>query len=1658
MYQSQETHFYKYQTKDKVEIKDDGYWYINDVKSGKAQGPEGPRGSSIKKIDTWVRRLSYADWTTPAENKDSAYTEIGHEELWWDYEEGYRGDNGDIEVGDLAYLVGEVTDRQFDDGQPQTVIIYGEVTRVIPIVDAGSIHVSGVQMKTTQVVWGGQQGKRGPQGDAPCVLSLTNDQEVIAKNNAGTYISTFPIECYGSLYQGKIEVSTGVTYKWTTPGGETIEDDSLIIEENIYSGEKYGSGNYTLTATYDGVTYTKVFKVTEITSQVDYSLIVPSIANITHASQSFAVKVLKTGKGYATDDDDTEILEGPGEHDIKIWVDGTEWGVTDNNWNNITVDKQTKITLKNAEGTITWDEEIIEVVTDGTLIGRNLLLNTGATGKNITVVGSNISIAGCSPSLNNGVLQLTSSNIDSEEIFYRFMDPTSSQNTFYSLDPTKIYTFSGKVKGSIQNNASELIKPYVAIRYGSYLNGWGFDTQTTLLEGASTTWIPFSAQVKIAEGTTGFYLSLQIYHTRNNSTPFSCTYQFKDLKLEEGNVATQWSPAPEDVAAEINTINALIGSVQTDLQNQIDGAISSWFEDNAPKPQKINGTIESEANYPANQWTSDDEQIKHEGDLYYDKESGQCYRWVCDKVGNAHGYHYWTLIQDNAIAEALEAANDAQATADGKMTVFSDENLPANDSVQTGDLWIPSVDYSSYKQGKVYKCTVTGSGESRQISWDEIKYTDDTAANAAQKAADNAQKAADDANNQYTTLSGDISSAGTIFQSGLSKTTSKDIINKFELAASSIIVYNKDTDDDNIIFKAESSKDKNGNYVAGGAVYLAGWTATEDQLTNTPENTTIGQANTFGIYPKGISNDSLHDSFKWYGQMDAGDSWIMSAGQNFGLTKNGVLYANKGRIGNMAIGDIASKNDVTVGRNLAKKSAISAFNGTISESEYHYTITKTDANAGLKVNSSIFTVGKNYVISYKFTITKGTGINSISGHCQQQITKVVLDGVTQETGSYPNSGFVLSDKNPGVEHSLVLYMKYTGTGVDNNFYIQPERNTTGNIEEFIVWDLKVEEGEVRSPWIVPFEDQLSPEATGNYSWQFSPSQGIKMWNGAQTTANEVFKIDDDGLSVKGKIIATSLELGTNKISTDNISGLSNIATSGDYDDLSNKPSIPTSITDLTNGREVMYDGDVQISTSTTGGITTQTITYGANTYTTKTSTDGKYVLTDVGLGKGSNSPSATSEGSYFCVSTEGLLKANNAIINGTIYATNGTFSGKIVAEEGDIGGINIVNDGLASSKDSITNWALSSSGLSFNTENSVIQFNGFQIKNEDSSKSIIQATNELKLQGSGASLSFIPLQGSTLYVALYMVYTETGAWPLKLEYCNMTLKLVDKDYNEQVSDVTRTFSFTFERGNNGEFTRNFTIKAGDSSSNTIEEPFDDLSGNLYVKLNDTQWKSLFTMPQKDKVTRKNTIKTIYSPNSHKIQCTGDLLGDDKSSLGNETNPWKSSTINTLNIRTAIRGDGTKLQFYSYPEGSTQSGTIIFNQLEYTSSGVSDVRKKKNIEPLPYEYELLFDDLRPTRYKYIDGTSDRYHTGYIAQEVVESLQKCQLTTKDFAAVVLQDPGEETEVWQLRRDEFVALNTWQIQKLKPRVSALEQTITNYEARISTLEKQIQNLTNT
>ena len=141
----------------------------------------------------------------------------------------------------------------------------------------------------------------------------------------------------------------------------------------------------------------------------------------------------------------------------------------------------------------------------------------------------------------------------------------------------------------------------------------------------------------------------------------------------------------------------------------------------------------------------------------------------------------------------------------------------------------------------------------------------------------------------------------------------------------------------------------------------------------------------------------------------------------------------------------------------------------------------------------------------------------------------------------------------------------------------------------------------------------------------------------------------------------------------------------------------------------------------------------------------------------------------------------------------------------------------------------------------------------------------------------------------------------------------------------------------------------------------------------------------------------------------------------------------------------------YSSGKIVGTWTVTGTLKGNSSGtiVSDVNKKNTIQLIDEQYSLAFDNFHPVTYKYNDGTSDRLHTGFIAQEVKKALDTANISTKDFAGLVIFDQGESTEEWTLRYEEFIALNTWQIQKAKSRITELEN-------KVAELKTQIQNLT--
>ena len=170
----------------------------------------------------------------------------------------------------------------------------------------------------------------------------------------------------------------------------------------------------------------------------------------------------------------------------------------------------------------------------------------------------------------------------------------------------------------------------------------------------------------------------------------------------------------EEIANEESetVLNDFVDSVYTptitNLQNQIDGQIETWFYNYIPTAE----------NYPASEWTTDTEKDKHLGDLFYVVDNaeygGQAYRWA--KIGTDY---LWDYVEDTAVVKALADAATAKDTADQKRRVFVTTPYPPYD---VGDLWVGD------DTSDMMRCQVSRqSGNYVSTDWIKaVKYTDDT--------------------------------------------------------------------------------------------------------------------------------------------------------------------------------------------------------------------------------------------------------------------------------------------------------------------------------------------------------------------------------------------------------------------------------------------------------------------------------------------------------------------------------------------------------------------------------------------------------------------------------------------------------------------------------------------------------------------------------------------------------------------------------------------------------------------------------------------------------------------------------------------------------------------------------------------------------------------
>ena len=101
---------------------------------------------------------------------------------------------------------------------------------------------------------------------------------------------------------------------------------------------------------------------------------------------------------------------------------------------------------------------------------------------------------------------------------------------------------------------------------------------------------------------------------------------------------------------------------------------------------------------------------------------------------------------------------------------------------------------------------------------------------------------------------------------------------------------------------------------------------------------------------------------------------------------------------------------------------------------------------------------------------------------------------------------------------------------------------------------------------------------------------------------------------------------------------------------------------------------------------------------------------------------------------------------------------------------------------------------------------------------------------------------------------------------------------------------------------------------------------------------------------------------------------------------KKNGIKTIRISTE--------QIYSKDNSFLDKVNEVINHIRQYKNSLKIYQNIKSLD----EYDDVFMSLNPTAFKYNNGTSDRFHFGFKAQDVKDSFLNNNFSTKDFGGFV------------------------------------------------------------
>ncbi len=319
----------------------------------------------------------------------------------------------------------------------------------------------------------------------------------------------------------------------------------------------------------------------------------------------------------------------------------------------------------------------------------------------------------------NGAYKDTLSEIQSQldgksEVWYQATDPSLNWTTRQNV--AWLDTNGEKILDTDGNEIILIWESEKAIHNGDLWYNTSNNTQWIYQNGNwEPTSIPDSLLDKI-DGKSQVFVKEPVPPYELNDIYFTGTEILVCISSRETGEYNVSDWTKKDNYTDDTALTEFIQNVYTDdiakIQESLDGQIMTYFYDYTP-------TLD---NLPASDWKTEEDRTNHEGDLFYNKTDKRSYRFF--KKDNVWT---WDLVLDPEVNKALEQAQAAQDTADGKRRVFVTTPSAPYD---VGDLWVQG------ESGDIMRCRIAKAEGKEYDSADWIKaskYTDDTKAEAVEK-------------------------------------------------------------------------------------------------------------------------------------------------------------------------------------------------------------------------------------------------------------------------------------------------------------------------------------------------------------------------------------------------------------------------------------------------------------------------------------------------------------------------------------------------------------------------------------------------------------------------------------------------------------------------------------------------------------------------------------------------------------------------------------------------------------------------------------------------------------------------------------------------------------------------------------------------------------